>query len=523
MRAVDYFIFVITLLVVYLGLGAMSVYIVDEARNAQAAWEMLQADEWVVPLFNDGLRGDKPPLHYWMMRGAYWVGGKSAFTARFFSAFLGFLLIITCYFFAQKHYTRLTARWTVLIMASALYLPLQLRLATPDPYLISLFVGGMLLLFTGWQENNRKWLVLGYFLLGLATLAKGPIAPVMAAFSIGIFLLWDSNFKWSSILQFSPFWGVAVLLTTALPWFLAVHWQTEGVFTHAFFVEHNLERFSSTKEGHGGGIWLVPLLMVTSILPFSIFLPQAWQTYQQAPRSVTRFAGSIILAFLVFFTFSQTKLPSYPAPAYPILALFLAPGVAAIYLGQRKIYHGQMIFLLLLGLAIPIGAYYGLASIPEAAESREQTAWLIIIPALLSLACIAHFRKQVKRSLQLMTSAFLILQLLLFTILLPHLDQKNHVQQSRYLFEPGEPVIAYHQFSPAYVFYHDHPIRLAKTAATFEELIAQYGAQCPLVLTTADRKNDIDCDPRLRLLFQQKDLFENPVTIIYRYEDESCF
>ena len=149
MKAVDYFIFVITLLVLYLGLGDTSVYIVDEARNAQAAWEMLQAEEWVVPLFNDGLRGDKPPLHYWMMRGAYWVGGKSAFIARFFFALSGFLLIIGCYFFAKKHYHRLTARWTVLVMGSALYLPLQLRLATPDPYLISLFASAMLSLFTG--------------------------------------------------------------------------------------------------------------------------------------------------------------------------------------------------------------------------------------------------------------------------------------------------------------------------------------------------------------------------------------
>lgn len=522
MKAVDYVLMLTAFLVLFLGLDATSIYIVDEARNTQAAWEMMQAKEWIVPMFNDGLRGDKPPLHYWMMRVAYWVGGKNAFAARFFSASFGFLIILGCYFFANKHYDRLTARWSILIMTSALYLPLQFRLGTPDPYLISLFAGGMLVLFKGWQEKRRFWLAVGYFVLGLATLAKGPVAPVMAALSISIFLLWDRNFNWPTIRQFSPFWGMVIVLAVALPWFIAVHRQTGGVFTQAFFVEHNLERFSTTKEGHGGGIWLVPLLLIVSTLPFSVFLPQAWSTYQQAPGQVSRYTGSIVLAFLVFFTLSQTKLPSYPAPAYPFFALLLAPGVAAIYQGQKNIFHWQMIFLLLLSLALPFGVYFGLSSIPEALDLSWQAAWLIPVPILVLFATVVHFRKQAQRSLQLIASAFVLLQILLFTLLLPQLDRKNHVQQSQYLFTPGTRVIAYHKFSPAYVFYHDQPIRLAKTAKEFEALIQQYGGQCPLVLTTTDRKNDIDCDQRLQLLFQQKDLFENPVTIIYRYEYESC-
>jgi 4-amino-4-deoxy-L-arabinose transferase-like glycosyltransferase len=45
-----------------------SVYILDEAKNAGCAMEMYQRGDWVVPTFNDALRTDKPPLHYYFMK-----------------------------------------------------------------------------------------------------------------------------------------------------------------------------------------------------------------------------------------------------------------------------------------------------------------------------------------------------------------------------------------------------------------------------------------------------------------------
>ena len=120
-------------------------------------------------------------------------------------------------------------------------------------------------------------------------------------------------------------------------------------------------------------------------------------------------------------------------------------------------------------------------------------------------------------------TAFWLLQIILLGYLLPQLDRQNHVQQSLALLQAREqPIITYHKFSPAYVFNHRAPVHFARTAADYDLLIQKFGDQCPLVLTVDDRKNDIDCDPRLQFLFKQKDLFERPVTTIYRYEKESC-
>ncbi|MEL6656280.1 MAG: glycosyltransferase family 39 protein [Bacteroidota bacterium] len=511
-------------LVLFSGLGRTSIYIVDESRNAQAGWEMLQSGDYIVPQFNHGLRGHKPPLHYWLMSLAYGIGGKSAFTARFFSVVLALLLFTGLYHFAKRYSSKQVGWWVVISCAVALYLPLQLRLATPDPYLISLFGLGMMSLFVGWQEQRLVYLFAGYVLLGLAALAKGPIAPAMAGLSVLIYLLWERKVAWSEMLRFRPFVGVALFLAVAVPWYILVHQETDGVFTRAFFLEHNIDRFSSTKEGHGGSLYMTPILFIASMLPFSVLLPQAWRYHKQELQSHYRFAASIVLGFLIFFTVSRTILPSYPAPAYPFLALLLAPVLQRISTGEERIHNWQMVFLLIIGIGLPIGGYFGLKSIPEAVPISGQAFWLVIVTVGLLTATILHFRKQPAACIWTIAGSFCLLQMILLGYLFPRLDATNHVLQSRpFIPEAQPPIIAYHKFSPAYVFQYGAPIHFARTAADFETYIQQYGEQCPMVLTVADRVNDIDCDPRLQFLFQQKDLFERPVTVLYRYEnDESC-
>ena len=75
------------------------IYILDEAKNAECAREMLVSGDYIVPYFNGQLRTDKPPLHYFFMVISYKLFGVSAFSARFFSAVFGALTILISFFF----------------------------------------------------------------------------------------------------------------------------------------------------------------------------------------------------------------------------------------------------------------------------------------------------------------------------------------------------------------------------------------------------------------------------------------
>ena len=56
-------------------LGAPSLWDIDEGNNAEAAREMMDCGNWVVPTFNYQLRVDKPALLYWLQVGAFRVFG----------------------------------------------------------------------------------------------------------------------------------------------------------------------------------------------------------------------------------------------------------------------------------------------------------------------------------------------------------------------------------------------------------------------------------------------------------------
>ena len=77
-------VFSISLFLCLIGSWAYPIYILDEAKNAEAAREMLVHSEFIVPKFNRLLRTDKPPLHYYFMILGYKLFGVNAFGARFF-------------------------------------------------------------------------------------------------------------------------------------------------------------------------------------------------------------------------------------------------------------------------------------------------------------------------------------------------------------------------------------------------------------------------------------------------------
>src|SRR4051812_26803601 len=61
-----------------------SIYMLDEAKNAGSAAEMIRRDDYLVPTFN-GEFHDKPALQYFFMIAAYKLFGVNAFGARIFS------------------------------------------------------------------------------------------------------------------------------------------------------------------------------------------------------------------------------------------------------------------------------------------------------------------------------------------------------------------------------------------------------------------------------------------------------
>jgi 4-amino-4-deoxy-L-arabinose transferase-like glycosyltransferase len=92
----------VAMVVYFFNLGETQLWDRDEPRNAGCAAEMLAQGQWVVPIFNDELRHQKPVLLYWLIMSAYSVFGINEFAARFWSAALATGTTFATYALARR-------------------------------------------------------------------------------------------------------------------------------------------------------------------------------------------------------------------------------------------------------------------------------------------------------------------------------------------------------------------------------------------------------------------------------------
>src|SRR6516164_2788367 len=113
-------------------LGATRLWDDDETFFAQAAREMYERGDLVVPTFNQALFSHKPPFMYWMMIGAYHVFGVSEFAARLPSALFGIATVLLVWRLGRIIYSPVVGFWAGMILATSLNFVVISRAATTD-------------------------------------------------------------------------------------------------------------------------------------------------------------------------------------------------------------------------------------------------------------------------------------------------------------------------------------------------------------------------------------------------------
>src|SRR5205814_3679264 len=101
-------------------------------------------------------------------------------------------------------------------------------------------------------------------------------------------------------------------------------------FLDQFFVQHHFQRFISQKFHHPQPFYFYLLVLPLLALPWTVFLissltgTRRWNWRGGSPRDRVRvFALAWIVAPLIFFSLSQSKLPAYILPTLPAVALLI--------------------------------------------------------------------------------------------------------------------------------------------------------------------------------------------------------
>lgn len=494
------------------------IYILDEAKNAECAREMFVSGDYIVPTFNGQLRTDKPPLHYFFMVTAYKIFGVSAFSARFFSAVFGALTILITFLFTNKYLSEKKAWTAALILISSIHYNFQMRLSVPDPYLIFFMTASFMSFFLFINERKKLWLWIMYAAFGLGLLTKGPVALGLPGLIMLIFLIVSKRLTWATIRSFNIPIGVIIVLAIALPWYWMNYVATNGVWTEGFFLKHNLKRFSDTMEGHGG-FFLLPLLMVIAgLLPLGIFSMQALvANFKRSRHEVVLFAQVIVIVIVLFFSFSQTKLPNYTTPAYPFLAISISWLLSKVVnqTASRKGISWALWAYLVIAFAIPVAVYLFLKNDPVLTGMEWVWSCFVLMP-MGAIAAIFFFLKSNRLSMVLASLGItvIITNGLLFGVAYPEVYRHNPVASSLDQVKQYEEVVYYKMMNSAYVFNMQRIIPMIADQASLKAYLKDHPGAA--VISRKQYEDEIRAaNPALTPVFEQRDTFEKPVTVVY--------
>ena len=303
----------------------------DEPRYAQVAREMLARHDWVTPTLGGIPWLEKPPLYYWQAMLAYRAFGVSDWAARLPSVVDATILILVVYWFLRRFRTACALDGTLMLATSAAIVGYA-RAASTDMPLAATFGIAMLAWFAWFECGNRSLLLAFYAALALGMLAKGPVAPFLAAALIILFAA--SQRSWRIVRDTLWLPGILIFLIVGLPWYVLVQLRNPQFF-RVFVLEHNLARFGTNVFHHPEPFWYYLPVTLLGWMPWAVFAVLAVVLAFRKARSRESDSLNVFLLIwialvVIFFSLSKSKLPGYILPA-------IAPGILLLanYLRER--------------------------------------------------------------------------------------------------------------------------------------------------------------------------------------------
>lgn len=396
----------------FYGLGQFGLIGADEPRYAQVAREMLAGHDWVTPVLGGHPWLEKPPLYYWQAMLAYSALGVSDVTARLPSAVDATFLVIAVYFFFRKFRKGVEAD-AALIAASCAGIVGYARAASMDMALTATFAIGMLA-WWAWRESEKPiYLALFYLFTALGMLAKGPVAPFLAAVVIILFTLATREIRLGLRTLWLP--GVLLFCAVSLPWYFLVQLRNPQFFRE-FILEHNLSRFSSDLYHHRQPFWYYLPVTALALVPWVVFVIAAavesvrtWWSERKSRAAepdleleFNIFACCWLLAPILFFSLSQSKLPGYILPATPAGALLLAEYLRRHSGGEEPVSRGLAVVHALVAAAplVPallIGHLLTLHRLPAGRPLVVALAIALALSAAIAMTLVSRLRLRMLR------------------------------------------------------------------------------------------------------------------------------
>lgn len=447
----------LTLAVLYFclfhGLGAMGLIGPDEPRYAAIAREMAESGDWVTPRLHGKPWFEKPVLYYWAAAIQYKLWGDSEFAARIPSAIAASVTTLALGWLAWKSYGWCAAAIVLFLFPTTVAAIGFGRAATTDMLFAASLALAMVAAarivrpgrgptdleetaYAGAKSPARRRMLLSQLArcgfgaaLGLAALAKGPAAIVLAGGSVGLWAV--ATRRWRDAFALLHPLAVLTFAAVALPWYVLCALRNPE-FIDVFLVSHNFQRFLTPVFRHEQPFWFFGPVLIVALFPWTLLLAGTVRDGIALMRSESwRWSSSLFFACWVvfpffFFSLSKSKLPGYILPAIPAIALLLARS-----LNKAADENAGKAGRFLMGTGVALLILGGAAALPQSSaqlpEAGPYALRLIAFVAGVGGVVVIYFaaRKKPWLAMGVTTATVAALCFVITSSLLPRMDPQR--------------------------------------------------------------------------------------------------
>jgi 4-amino-4-deoxy-L-arabinose transferase-like glycosyltransferase len=362
----------------------------NEGRYAEVAREMLARHDLVTPEMNQTLFLNKPPLTYWLTAAAFGLGATDEW-ARLSSVLAAALSVLLTCALGARIYDPVTGLLAGAFLATTFGFVLEARTLRPDGVLVACVVAAL----WGWrvaedapEQRRMPWLALAYAALAVGFMAKGAVAPAIAAVPVVVCSVRDHG--WHGLVRLRPLLGLAVFLVIAAPWHLAVAWRHPG-FAWDYLVNQHLLFFLDRKlprDSEGDTLPRFLMMFLGRALPWIVLLPFAGgegargvQRDAPAPDRASALCWAWLGGVILVFSAALSRLEHYSLPALPAVSLLAARGWQRLRAGAIGRIGWSW-----LGAVAAVLLVVGVVGLLRGRDLLGHVYWIEQMPLLLSLA-----------------------------------------------------------------------------------------------------------------------------------------
>jgi 4-amino-4-deoxy-L-arabinose transferase-like glycosyltransferase len=304
----------------------------EETRRGMVALEMQWADDYVTPRQQGEIYTSRAPLGSWLMLAVMPLTGGEINEAavRLPSALATIAMALVIYFYGLRWMTGFGAFASAVAYLTMIEVMQYGRLGESDAVFGAIVASGLLVWHRGYVDRwppSVFW-TLGYLLAAAGMLTKGLQAPIYFCGVVGIYLLWQRD--WKSLFTRGHLVGLLSFVLIVGGYCLLLASRTNIATVQAVFFRMLAEKVTGGEIPFDLAAYMkhlasFPWVYLACVTPWSLYL---WHylrpSFRRQLGPQAEMITFLVIAFVVIFPtvwFSAGARPRYLTPLHPIVAV----------------------------------------------------------------------------------------------------------------------------------------------------------------------------------------------------------